>query len=149
MFFKKAKSPAKGCLAEVSVVVGIILNILNIVNFFYEKEKELEVEGGPLHIVLRPFDFIQEDRIVWGLIIFYGLSIAMTAFLGRLEEQPVGSVGAFLMSGFFVCFISPIVIYPFFDTYKINFDVSGMFVAAGIIIPAVLAGWFLYNFLNR
>lgn len=149
MLFRSVRSPAKGCMTDIATLVGLILNILNIIGFFTEKK---EIELPLITPTIEFFSFPQKDPFLWGGVIFYGLTIMMMIFLRILEErktQPVGRVGAFIGSGFSVIVISPILIYPLFSAFHILLDSHGTFVATSIIFSSIMSGWVLYNFFNR
>lgn len=149
MLFKRARTPAKGCMAELSTLTGLILNILNIFGFFTEY-KDLKIPI--ISPVISWLGFLKNDSLVWGGLIIYGLTIVMMlclGFLERQEERPVGNMRAFLTSGFVVAFFSPGPIYPLFSTFSISVDLHGSLIAVSMIVPAIVSGWVLYHFFNR
>ncbi len=149
MFYKKAHTPAKGCIAEFSTLTGLILNILNIFGFFTEyKDYEIPI----ISPVITWLGFLKDDLLLWEGLIVYGLTIVMMVCLSFLEEQkeqPIGRMGAFMASGFVVVFVSPGFIYPLFSTFSIFADFHGALRAISIIVPAIVSGWVLYHFFNR
>ena len=113
------------------ILSGLCINISN-----HPVKRGLTVFGAGLIVSFVTFVFIPEERIIFGILTFFGCAMLFTALIRRLLE----SINPFVVLS--VCLIL------FLLTYSINYGYIGFFNHKIIYLPEILYNGYLMTFLG-